>query len=216
MNRFVTVLCDRRAIANVQSQNFWEEKYTANTWYKYYYKYYFSSLPLLDRFVYYHLFRAWPCSPIDFDDIAYASCELIASPFEDKALLFVKIGRGGEKKKKKERTIYTIFSLLFIYSISSCTESRLTNRFFFFFFFIQSQSSRYWFNSAPPANFLPDTRNASIRFIYRESSLSRQTSRPLPSPPQFSGEPSFPFFFFFSEERNHSRRNFSTWSRIIN
>lgn len=27
-------------------------------------------------------------------DIAYASCELIASPFEDKALLFVKIGRG--------------------------------------------------------------------------------------------------------------------------
>lgn len=103
MNRFVTVLCDRRAIANVQSQNFWEEKYTANTWYKYYYKYYFSSLPLLDRFVYYHLFRAWPCfAAIDFDDIAYASCELIASPFEDKALLFVKIGRGGEKKKKRK------------------------------------------------------------------------------------------------------------------
>lgn len=24
-------------------------------------------LPPLDRFVYYHLFRAWPCSAIDFD-----------------------------------------------------------------------------------------------------------------------------------------------------
>lgn len=118
MNRFVTVLCDRRAIANVQSQNFWEEKYTANTWYKYYYKYYFSSLPLLDRFVYYHLFRAWPCSPIDFDDIAYASCELIASPFEDKALLFVKIGRGGEKEKKKKKgkdNLHDLFPFIYLF-----------------------------------------------------------------------------------------------------
>lgn len=111
-NRFVIVLYDRRAIANVQSQNFWEEKYTANTSYKYY----FSSLPLLDRFVYYHLFRAWPCfAAIDFDDIAYASCELIASSFEDKALLFVKIGRGGEKKKKGKDNLHDLFPFIYLF-----------------------------------------------------------------------------------------------------
>lgn len=62
---------------------------TANTSYKYY----SSPSPSIVSFIII-CFALGRVPRLISIDIAYASCELIASPFEDKALLFVKIGRG--------------------------------------------------------------------------------------------------------------------------